>query len=312
MVRKRMLILVLGLTLTSAVAVHGRAAAQAGWSAVPNGGLANEGPAVIARDGAIDLYVRGTDNQIYYTFWSSTTGWLPYTSFGGVFSSKPAAVQVPRSDTVAVAGRGQDGAFYVRLVAHTTATPWQAVPGGRFLGAPAIAYFNDALWLVGRGEDQRLYVAENTTPVQAGTVNYVASNWSAWTPISSDVFSSDPAVTVWGGRLVVASRDTSRTYRIATTFGLTWSAWSPMNAGVFSSEPAATVDRSGRLVIYGRGLDGTFWWNAFDGGSWTGVFQLPGRFFDSAPSASFNSGLSGSTVLVGTSLDEGLYLRWVP
>ena len=68
-------------------------------------------PAVTAQNAnSLDLFVRGTDNALWYKYWTGTT-WTAATSLGGVLTSSPAATS-PGNGTIDVFVRGTDNGLW--------------------------------------------------------------------------------------------------------------------------------------------------------------------------------------------------------
>jgi hypothetical protein len=59
---------------------------------------------------SLDLFVRGTDNALWYKYWTGTT-WTAATSLGGVLTSSPAATS-PGNGTIDVFVRGTDNGLW--------------------------------------------------------------------------------------------------------------------------------------------------------------------------------------------------------
>ena len=68
--------------------------------------------------GLIDVFVRGTDNQLY-TKWFNAGGWSAWTPMGGALKGDPtvASWSVTRLD---VFGRGTDDRLYQQIVEQRT------------------------------------------------------------------------------------------------------------------------------------------------------------------------------------------------
>ena len=129
--------------------------AWAGDSLVPLGGQLIGGPSAawvppgqMFPAGAVAVFGRGTDNQLWWKY-QTASGWSPWASLGGRLTSAPAAAAMPTyggsSGEVLVYVRGADGALWERTM-HPHGTPrwiwegWQG-PYGRLLPGtgPAVA-----------------------------------------------------------------------------------------------------------------------------------------------------------------------------
>ncbi|MFH0342930.1 MAG: hypothetical protein ACHBNF_12545 [Chromatiales bacterium] len=280
------------------------------WSPIPDGTLSS-GPAVTSDGNALHVYARGMDNAIWYNFWSDITGWLGWSSQGGVFTSKPSATRFfYRKSHRAVVGKGTDNFIWIRVNTHTTSTGWKKIPGGKFNSAPAIAYRSPYLHVFARKSDKVIYWARND--VSSG---YNHSGWSAWTAVNPDgLFSSEPAVVVSSGvELVLVARGLDNRYWVNRGFGSSWKGWNQIPDGIFSSGPAVSYRTGGIVDVFGKGLDDHIWVASVDptDGSTPGFSQIPNGQFKSPPaSVSMNS---QRIDVLATGLDNILYSNtWSP
>lgn len=153
---------------------------------------------------------------------------------------------------------------------------WSSITPGTFTSPLAGAITGDSLdtILIGRGTDDRFFstrLAEVFEPHNTG-----------WSPIGAGVFTSKPAVCLFGASMTawtaLGTAPTSYAGVHVLVFGkgkndaiwwahstdgaATWSlAWKQIGSGVFTSAPAAACSASGDLVaVFGRGRDSRMWW----------------------------------------------------
>ena len=120
--------------------------------------------------GILDVYVRGTDDQLYQKYWTPSTGWSGFIALGGKLTSGLAATAWDgnRRDIFA---RGADGAIYDKLLDQlgglgrlgpASAAPPSSGPGATVAPAPG---------------------AWRSSPAAASSslmTNSFASTWTGW------------------------------------------------------------------------------------------------------------------------------------
>jgi glucose/arabinose dehydrogenase len=155
------------------------------------GGKMRDGPAVTSWSaGRLDVFVRGTDNQLWHKWWAN--GWSRWEPLGGVLASGPAAVawSVGRLDVVV---RGTDNQLWHKRYQGAW-SGWEPL-GGRTNDAPAVASWSAGrLDVFVRGTDNKLWH------------RWWTNRWSRWEPLGG-VLASGPAAVAWSvGRLDVVVR----------------------------------------------------------------------------------------------------------
>ena len=142
-------------------------------------------PAVTAQNAnSLDLFVRGSDNALWYKYWTGTT-WTVATSLGGNLTSAPAATS-PAAGTIDVFVRGTNGGLYETTTANN-GTSWSGwIPlGGQLAsgtGPAADARGPNSLDVFVQGTDHVLYYT------------HWNGAWSAWKSLGG-VLTSSPAAT---------------------------------------------------------------------------------------------------------------------
>ena len=110
--------------------------------------------------GTILVFGQGTDNALWATGCTPGGGCGPWTSLGGVLTSKPGAVQTGTAATdQSVYVRGSDGTMWARDNTPTGWGPWHFV-GGRLLSGtgPSAAFKGTSQYVLAVGTDQHLYL----------------------------------------------------------------------------------------------------------------------------------------------------------
>lgn len=115
-------------------------------------------PAVTVHGESVDVFARGSDNQLYQTYsrnggthWTVVSG----TTFGGTLTSSPSAAFDPVAGTTFVAVQGTDGRAYLNR-GNGSWSGWRGIAGptgGTFLDAPAVVAYGYSAQLFVRGTD---------------------------------------------------------------------------------------------------------------------------------------------------------------
>ena len=99
-------------------------------------------PAVTAQNAnSLYLFVRGSDNALWYKYWTGTT-WTTATSLGGVLAANSSpAVTSPTSGAIDVFVQGTNGAVYEKTTTNNGATwsGWTSLGGGLAAGSSPAA-----------------------------------------------------------------------------------------------------------------------------------------------------------------------------
>ena len=271
-------------------------ASWSGWK--PMGGGLSGGPAVSSWSAdRRDVFVLGTDNQLWHEFSNSGgagwSGWEPVGgSLSGALASDPAAVSWA-SNRIDIAIVGSDGHLWHRIYEGTQWSAWEDL-GGQFSSGPAIA-----TWSAGRLD----IFARGT----GGELEHIfwAGAWSAWENLGG-VLTSDPAAVAWGSnRIDVFVRGSDNQLWHKYFDGTTWSGWEPLG-GTLGSGPGVASWGPGRLDIFVTGIGGGLWHKWFDGAAWRGYEPLGGGL-NSDPDAV--SGSHGIIDVFARGSDNQLWLQ---
>jgi hypothetical protein len=201
------------------------------------------------------------------------------------------------------AGRGD-----TRLLSTTTAngsswstdTPFPAgFPSGATLDAPALAAYDNKLFCMVRsgssGEDLRW-------------ASFNGTAWSAFSPLGEAKSPSSPALAVHNGKLYSLHRSQAGQLYWASFDGARWSGYAlvPGNQRTFTAPALASYN--GRLYCMVRGSNLFFptydlYWASFDGATWSGFTQLPGK----SPSAPALAAFNNKLFAVHRGIDDALY-----
>jgi len=236
-----------------------------------------------------DLFVRGTDNALY---WRHEAGgvWGSWVNLGGFLTSSPAATSPHSSGYLAVLARGGDGALWTIRGLNGGWGKWYSL-GGRLLEgtgpaacsyAETLAYFvtgNDhALWeWIGMGGSNNwkkiggyLTSSPSATSYASNEITIAARgrNGAVWAIYTLDGGTSWYAWESWGGKLLegtgpaaVYDGFTIKAAVIGTNSALFWwdnYAWASLG-GRLTSSPAAASHSMNVVDVFARGGNGNLW-----------------------------------------------------
>jgi N-acetylmuramoyl-L-alanine amidase len=257
-----------GLPIVASAASAGTSISFAGWQSL--GGVAKGAPAATWEPGRLDVFVRGSDNHLWYK--SYATGWSGWQDLGGppgLLGSDPAAVSWS-AGRIDVFVAGADGHLWRRWYAGHWSS-WEYL-GGFLVGAPSVASWGPGrLDVFVRGTDNHLWH------------KWYSGGWSGW-ELRRGQLTSSPAAVSWGpDRVDVFVRGTDSALW-HTAFAGTWSGFGPLG-GVLAGSPGVASWAAGRLDVFARGTDNRLYHQWFAAGAWSGWQLAEGGVLTSAPAA---------------------------
>jgi hypothetical protein len=208
-----------------------------GWHSL--GGVLTSKPGAASwAPNRLDAFVRGTDQQMWHTWWEGAQwgGWEP---LGGVLTTGPAAAawSPGRLDVFA---RGTDQQLWHKWWDGTQWGGWEPL-GGVLNSGPAVAS-----WSAGR-----LDVMVEGTDQQVWHRSYDGIQWNGWEPLGAQT-TAEPAAASWApGRLDLFVRNLDGTlgHRF---YDAQWSSWE-WYAGSLTSAPAAASAYPGQVDVVAAG-----------------------------------------------------------
>jgi hypothetical protein len=252
------------------------------WSGVASLGGGSSGEVAIGNDadGRLELFVVGTDGQLWHIWQSVANGaWANWVPLGGSF---------PLGATPAV-GRNADGRLelFVRGADGAVWHEFQTIPNGGWSDLFSLGGSVSADPAVATNADGRLQLFVRNS---AGTMSMTAQV-SANAPFAaiSTLGGTWPA----GTRLAVVANTDGRLEVVGTANdGQLWHAWQGTAGGTFSAFfPLGGSLPSGRQVAFGRNADGRLevfaaasdgqLWHEYQvspGGGWSGLASLGGSW----------------------------------
>ena len=247
-------------------------------------------PGVCSVDGTgIFLFIRGSDNVLYYKYASDGVTW-PSTSrsLGGVLASAPAATATSNG-VIEVFVRGTDGRLYEKISTDSGAN-WS--PNWIDLGGQLLANTGPSAtsWLSGSG----MTTVNNTKVFVTGTdhqcwyksqTDGVAS--TVWTPLGGYLISAPAATALSDGSqigLFVVGSDHAVWYKhYATSWGKSWTL---LGGQVLAgTSPAAYNFGPTQIGFFVTGTDSKLYQNWVDNTGKTSGYANLGGVLTSSPSA---------------------------
>lgn len=266
------------------------------WSAGDNlGGPVLGNPDVSSwGHGRLDVFARGTDDQLQHRFYVSGSGWSSWLSHGGTLASGVGAVSWG-SNRIDVVGRNSsnnllhwwyDGSWHNENLGGTiTGDPdissWSTGRLDVFAkgtdGTLVHKWYNGTTWSGWESLGGSLTSGPGAVSWGSNRIDVVAratdasvTHWwydGSWHSDNlGGVITDDPDIASWGvGRLDVFARGSGSgehaLHHKSFTNGTTWSGWENLG-GVFDSGPGAVAWDNNRLDVFGRMEDNsvTHWW----------------------------------------------------
>jgi hypothetical protein len=242
---------------------------------------------------SIEVFVRGTDDQLYFKTWNGST-WSEFTPLGGVLTSDPTAVSW-ENGRIDVFVRGTDNGLWHKWFANGAWSEWEPL-GGVLTSAPdASSWAPNRLDVFIRGTDNQLWHKW-----------WDGSSWSAYEPLGGALTSGPGAVSWDANRIDVFVRGTDNQLWHRWWDGSSWQGYQPLG-GALTSDPDPASWAPNRLDVFVRGTDNQLWHRWWDGSSWKGYEPLEG-VLTSSPGAV--SERLGRIDVFGRGTDAALWHIW--
>jgi hypothetical protein len=230
-------------------------------------GASPEGPAsVVTPDGAIHVFARGDDRNIYRNVGKGTawSGWQADMG-AGTFVSGPAAVAA--KDGIHVFACGDDRAVWHNFWNGKVWSGWGGsdLAGGTMTSAPAaVVTPDDFIHVFARGDDRNIWHNFGWGKTWNG--------WKGGELGEGGVLMSGPtAVVTKDGTIHVFACGVDRTVWHSFGKGQVWNGWKggELGPGTLTSGPTAAVTPDGFIHILGRGDDRNIWHSFWNGKVWS-------------------------------------------
>jgi hypothetical protein len=255
------------------------------------GGVLTSKPAVASwGNGRMDVFVRGTDSQLWHKWWNGTQ-WIGWEPLGGVLASGP-AVASWGTGRLDVFVRGTDNQLWHKWWDGTHWLGWEPL-GGVLASGPAVASWGT----------NRLDVTVEGTDKGVWHKWWDGAGWSGWESQGGQA-SGDPAMSSWGtGRLDVFIANPDGTLGHRWYDGGQWTGWEWF-AGAVSGGLSAASSAQGQVDVVSvepRSVPQRFEYS----GGWQN-WQSLGGLTTEAPAIVALSPGTEDVFLAGT--DSGLWL----
>ncbi len=222
------------------------------------GGSFQGNPFVVSRyDGRLEVFVRGTDNALWFAAQTSPGGnWTSFVSLGGIITSNPVAA-ADTTGRIAVFAVGTDSAVWTRsqiMAGIDNYSDWTSI-GGSSTSDLAVVQVNAShatptAYLFMRGPDGALW---------SNWTNETSGPWGAWFSLGGYLASAPGAGVNGNGQATVFVRggDNALWYRQTTSpASITFNDWA-MLGGAMNGPPR--VAEINGYVMY-RGMDSAAWY----------------------------------------------------
>jgi 5-hydroxyisourate hydrolase-like protein (transthyretin family) len=234
------------------------------------------------------LFVRGSDNALWYKTWNGAT-WSNATSLGGTLTSSPAATS-PSSGVINVFVQGTTGTVYEKTTTNsgTTWSGWTSL-GGVLAAGSSPAATSPSTGVID------VFAQGTTAAVYEKTSSDSGATWSGWTSLGGVLAAnSGPAATSSGSVTYVFAHGTDNAVWYKDWNGTAWSSWNSLG-GVLAagSSPAATSPASSAIDVFAQSTNGAVYekTTANGGTTWGGWASLGGVLAaGSSPAATSESG----------------------
>jgi surface antigen len=211
-------------------------------------------PASVVFNGALNVFIRGNDGQIYQQYWNGTN-WTGYASIGGGIASDPDVIV--HNGALSVFARGNDGQIYNKYNNGSGWTGWASMGNTTMKGIPRVIQYGSEIDLFALGTDGHPY--KNTWQSTSG--------WGGWSSMG-DYMDSSPKPIVNGSSLSVIMRGTNNQTYVNTWNGSSWSGFGSLG-GTTSGNPDAIL-YGGFINVLTNTPSKHIYTNTWNGTSWGG------------------------------------------
>lgn len=247
-------------------------------------------PAAIVFNGALNVFARGNDGQIYNQYWNGTK-WTGFASIGGNMNSDPATIV--NGNALNVFATGADGQVYTKYNAGNGWSAWASLGATRVKGNPRVAKYNGELDVVALGTDGHPY--KNTWQADKG--------WGGWSSLGNYMDSS-PTILQYGSELDVIMRGGDNAVYKDTWNGNSWGGFAFLGARVAGNPDA--ISYGGQLDVWANSSSNRLWKRTWNGRGWGNWTDMGGNFAGDPDVMQYNSDLE--VFVRGT--DNHIYTRY--
>jgi hypothetical protein len=251
------------------------------WTTV--GGQLYGAPAPVSwRRSRVDVFARGTDDNLFQSWYDSGSALGTWFSFGVPIMGDPTAIPgAPGTQSLHIVVRDPNGRpLHFQWDAAVGWEAWnQAIPGGSPASGNIAAVADDvgSVHVFWTGTDQHLWHSHGTRSANVWSFSTADDLGGRLTSSPAAVLATDTWVIDIFGRATDGSVYTRRLS----------SDWQPLG-GWISGNPSASGSDNGTDVVV-RGSDGAVYHNHRSGSTWTGWIRRGGNVIGSPTAAQFGS-----------------------
>ena len=248
-------------------------------------------PAAISFNGALNVFTRGGDGQIYNQYWNGTS-WTGFSSIGGNMISDPAVIV--NGTALNVFALNQDGQIYTKYNDGTGWSGWSSLGSTTMRGNPRVVIYGAELDVFALGADNHPY--KDTWQSSSG--------WGGWGSLGNYMDSS-PSVLQYGSELDVVMRGTDNHIYKDTWSGSSWGGFGDLGCCLVGNPD--TISYSGQLDIWSNAPSPNhIWKRTWSGSSWGSWTDMGGPYAGDPDVMQYNSDLN--VFVRGT--DGQMYTRY--
>ena len=237
------------------------------WSNAAGGTLLSAPAVASLGDGQFDVFVIGTDNDVYRRHWEG--GWSGDWQMVGDWPDTAPSWIGPTPELPAPAVVARDGGFDLFRVGPDNTlrwfngTTWWSLGGMLASGPGAVSLGADHMQVFARGVDEALWY-----------LTYSSGNWGAWQRLALEgmdegvtIASAPTAVSTGSGQVEVYARGSDNQLWQVTYNGTSWGTWASLGGPLASGVAMAAGN------IFAQAEDGSL--RSSYGGGWTSLGGLP-------------------------------------
>jgi hypothetical protein len=143
--------------------------------------------------GRLDVFARGTDNELYHKWYAVASGWSGWESLGGALTYGPAAVSWGPNRIAVVVGGANDAVSLKAYDGTAGWSEWQSLDGSITASPAAASRASGLLDVFARGTDNALY-RKAWTPPPPAAITEVATNITWGTAVLNGTVNPEGAV----------------------------------------------------------------------------------------------------------------------
>lgn len=236
-------------------------------------------PAVITHNGALNVFIRGGDGQIYNQYWNGTS-WTGFSSIGGNMASDPAVITIGAA--LNVFARGADNQIYHKYNNGSGWSGWASTGSSTMRGNPKVVAHGSEVDLFALGTDNQPYKK-----------TWNGTGWGGWSSLGNYMDSS-PAALSFNSELDVVMRGGDNQIYKDTWNGSSWSGFNTLgNPGSGGAAGNPDIMQFGnRFDIWTNTAQNHVYKRTWTGSSWTNWADMGSGFAGDVDAMQYNSDIN--------------------